>query len=41
MKKAFGKYYNIGVLHGKMSNEEKDNVMNEFKQNKIQILHSH
>ena len=38
MKKAFGKKYNIGVLHGKLTNEEKDVVMQEFKDNKIQIL---
>ena len=38
MQKAFGKHYNIGVLHGKLSNEEKDSVMNEFKNNNIQIL---
>ncbi|MBP3920357.1 MAG: ATP-dependent DNA helicase RecG [Bacilli bacterium] len=38
MNKAFGKLYNIGILHGKMSNKEKDNVMNEFKENKINIL---
>ena len=38
MNKAFGKYYKIGILHGKMSNKEKDNIMNEFKENKINIL---
>ena len=38
MNKAFGKIYNIGLLHGKMTNEEKENVMNLFKENKIQIL---
>ena len=38
MKKAFGKCYNIGVLHGKLSNEEKDSVMDKFKNNEIQIL---
>ena len=38
MKKAFGKHYNIGVLHGKLSNEEKDEVMDKFKNNEIQIL---
>lgn len=36
--KAFGKLYKVGILHGKMSNTEKDNVMNEFKENKINIL---
>ena len=38
MNKAFGKLYNVGVLHGKMTNEEKDIVMEEFSQNKINIL---
>ena len=38
MNKAFGKLYSIGVLHGKMSNEEKEIVMQEFKDNKINIL---
>ena len=38
MNKAFGKLYNIGVLHGKMDKKEKDEVMNKFKNNEIQIL---
>lgn len=38
MTLAFGKKFNIGVLHGKMSNNEKDLVMNKFKNNDIQIL---
>ena len=38
MNKAFGKLYKVGILHGKMSNKEKDEVMNAFKENKIQIL---
>ena len=38
MNKAFGKLYKVGILHGKMSNKEKDEVMNDFKENKIQIL---
>lgn len=38
MNKAFGKLYNIGVLHGKMNNDEKDEVMQEFKNNAIDIL---
>lgn len=28
----------IGVLHGKLKNEEKENVMNDFKSNKTKIL---
>ena len=38
MKRAFGKICNVGIMHGKMTNKEKDEVMNEFKENKIQIL---
>ena len=38
MNKAFGKYYKIGVLHGKMSNEEKEVIMTQFQNNEIQIL---
>lgn len=32
------KNYNVGILHGKMNNEEKDSVMNDFSLNKINIL---
>ena len=38
MELAFGKKYNIGVVHGKIGNKEKDKIMNDFKDNKIQIL---
>ena len=38
MQRAFGKICHVGIMHGKMSAKEKDEVMNEFKQNKIQIL---
>ena len=38
MNKAFGKLFKVGILHGKMSNKEKEEVMNDFKENKIQIL---
>ena len=36
-KLAF-KNYNIGILHGKMSSKEKDKIMQEFLDNKINIL---
>lgn len=32
------KEYSVGLLHGKMKTEEKDQIMNDFKENKIQIL---
>ena len=38
MNKAFGKVCKIGILHGKMTTKEKDEVMNNFKNNEIQIL---
>ena len=38
MNRAFSKVCKIGVLHGKMSKEEKEKVMTKFKENKISIL---
>lgn len=38
MQKAFGKLYNIGVLHGKLDNASKNKIMDDFKNNDIQIL---
>ena len=38
MQKAFGKLYNIGVLNGKLDNASKNKIMNDFKNNDIQIL---
>ena len=38
MEKAFGKKYNIGILHGKLDNSDKDIIMNDFKDKKIDIL---
>ena len=38
MNKAFGKYYKIGILHGKMKPKEKEEVMNDFYDKKIDIL---
>lgn len=36
--KAFSKIANIGILHGKMINEEKEKVMEQYKNNEINIL---
>jgi ATP-dependent DNA helicase RecG len=30
--------FKVGLLHGRMKSDEKDSVMNDFRQNKIQIL---
>lgn len=38
MNKAFGSHFQVGLLHGKMKKEEKDEVMRKFKENEIQIL---
>lgn len=38
MNLAFGKLYTIDVMHGKLSNKEKEDVMNRFKNNEVQIL---
>lgn len=38
MNKQFGKKYKIDILHGKMKTQEKEKIMNLFKDNKINIL---
>ena len=38
MSLAFGEYYNIDIVHGKMASHAKELIMQEFLQNKIQIL---
>ena len=38
LNKALGKVCKIGIMHGKMSNAEKDQVMKDFKNNIINIL---
>ncbi len=38
LKKVFPADTHIGMLHGRMSSEEKKNVMQQFSENKIQIL---
>ena len=36
--KAFGSIVNIEIMHGKMKKQEKERVMQDYKDNKIQIL---
>ena len=38
MKLAFGEYYKIEIVHGKMASQAKDIIMEQFKNNEIQIL---
>lgn len=38
MNLAFGKLFTVGVMHGKLSNKDKEEVMNKFKNNEINIL---
>ena len=38
MELAFSKVCKIGLMHGKLSSKEKDEVMDKFKNNEIQIL---
>lgn len=38
MKKYFDGHYEVGLLHGRMSDDKKEQIMNEFRENKIQIL---
>lgn len=37
LQKLF-KDYHVGLLHGKMSSQEKQSIMQDFKKNKIQVL---
>ncbi|MCI8460264.1 MAG: ATP-dependent DNA helicase RecG [Bacilli bacterium] len=38
MKLAFGDHYKIDIVHGKMASGAKDLIMEQFKENKVQIL---
>ena len=38
LEKALGKVCKIGLLHGKMSAKDKDEIMEKFKNNEVQIL---
>lgn len=37
-KNEYFKDYKVGIIHGKMKNSEKDEIMQAFKENKINIL---
>ena len=38
MSAYFTPNYQVGLLHGKMKNQEKDKIMQEFKENRLQLL---
>ena len=38
MKLAFGEHYRIDIVHGKMASGAKDMIMEQFKNNEVQIL---
>ena len=38
MKLAFGEHYKIDIVHGKMASGAKDLIMDQFKNNEVQIL---
>ncbi len=38
MEKAFAKKFKVGLLHGKIKNDEKETIINDFKKNNINIL---
>lgn len=38
MSSYFKNHYQVGLLHGSLKDDEKNTVMNDFKENKIQIL---
>ena len=38
MSAYFSPTYHVGLLHGKMKNQKKDEIMQEFKENQLQIL---
>ncbi|RST98622.1 ATP-dependent DNA helicase RecG [Vagococcus vulneris] len=38
LREFFEPNFQVGLLHGKMKNQEKEAIMSDFKQNKLQIL---
>ena len=38
IKMAFSNKIKVGLLHGKLSNDEKENIMNDFKSGNIKVL---
>ena len=38
LQELFAPEYDVGLLHGKMKNQEKDQIMEAFKENQLQVL---
>lgn len=38
LQSYFSPQFKVGLLHGRLANDEKDDVMQQFKQNEIQVL---
>ena len=38
LEKLFGEKYRVGLLHGRMSSEEKQQIMNDFESGRISVL---
>lgn len=38
LQARFSDHYQVGILHGKMKNSEKEKIMEDFKENRLQLL---